>query len=173
MAGGSRLSLNNEYTAVWAERIEYSRVNTTSSGSSPCGPHPKLHTLGRREMSTITAPPILPETTVGKPAASVNEPRNYLNAELGIKSWLLTQNHKRIEPACCRECKNPAGRMIWRLASVESELVLVILAKSEDGRTIGGYACKIVFDSESGSGVESRSTAERSPGLQHIASRKL
>jgi cytochrome c oxidase subunit 1 len=46
-------------------------------------------------MST-TATPI--EATASKPhaPASVRGPRNYLNAEQGIKSWLLTQDHKRI-----------------------------------------------------------------------------
>ena len=49
-------------------------------------------------MSTILAPPTLPEITAGRPKSPANatEPRNYLNAEPGIKSWLLTQDHKRI-----------------------------------------------------------------------------
>jgi hypothetical protein len=53
---------------------------------------------GRGKMSTISAPPTLPETTEIRPQspAGVSGPRNYLNAELGIKSWLLTQDHKRI-----------------------------------------------------------------------------
>jgi cytochrome c oxidase subunit 1 len=47
-------------------------------------------------MSTIIAPPV--EDTAPQPQApiSVSAPRNYLNAEQGIKSWLLTQDHKRI-----------------------------------------------------------------------------
>ena len=47
-------------------------------------------------MSTITVTPA--ETTSSEPQApaGISEPRNYLNAEHGLKSWLLTQDHKRI-----------------------------------------------------------------------------
>lgn len=48
-------------------------------------------------MSTIVAPPHVPgASTERAETAPLRRPVNYLNAEPGLKSWLLTQDHKRI-----------------------------------------------------------------------------
>jgi cytochrome c oxidase subunit 1 len=38
----------------------------------------------------------LPVLVPPLPAAPASKPRNYLNQSEGLKSWLLTQDHKRI-----------------------------------------------------------------------------
>jgi len=47
-------------------------------------------------MTTSTLPAPLDMTASDLETKTPNQPRNYLNAEHGLKSWLLTQDHKRI-----------------------------------------------------------------------------
>src|SRR3954471_2516069 len=53
----------------------------------PCRPRPRIHKVRTMTSTTIDAPFIEPSATA---------PRNYVNDEYGVLSWLLTRDHKRI-----------------------------------------------------------------------------